>query len=282
MNSFVHRFLFDDLDIRGALVQLTDAWRPMHAGRGYLPAVRDLLGEVTAVTALIGGNLKSPARITIQLQGHGPVSLLVVDCDSGLRVRGVAHAREGLLAGSLSDLVGDGRIAMTLQAENGEPYQSLVPVEGDSVAASFEYFLAQSEQQPARLWLRADADRADCLFLQALPGAHARDPDGWNRVQRLGATVRRDELGLPPSTLLSRLFSEETVRLFTGRVVRFHCPRDEDRVRAMLVSLGRREVESILDEQGEIEVKDEMCNQRYRFGPEIVEQLFGPGERSLH
>jgi len=179
-------------------------------------------------------------------------------------------------------MVGAGRIALTLQGDTGEPYQSLVSVEGNSVAQSFEYFLAQSEQQPARLWLKADAHRADGLFLQALPRAGERDPDGWNRVQRLAETVRPEELGLEPAVLLGRLFAEETVRLFAGRPVSFHCPRDEDRVRAMLVSLGVEEVESILAERGEIEIKDEMCNQEYRFGPEIVEQLFGARGRSLH
>lgn len=282
MHSSVHSFLFEDLDIRGALVQLTDAWVPMHDTRGYSLEVRDLLGEVAGVTALIGANLKIPARITVQVQGPGPLSLLVVDCDSSLRMRGVAHVGGESPSGSLRDMVGAGRIALTLQGESGEPYQSLVPVEADTVAESFEYFLAQSEQQPARLWLRAAADRVDGLFLQTLPGAQGRDPDGWNRVQQLADTVRPDELGLAPSMLLARLFHEETVRLFDGRPVRFHCPRDEDRVRAMLVSLGRDEVHSILSEQGEIRIKDEMCNQEYRFGPEIVEQLFGPAGRSLH
>jgi molecular chaperone Hsp33 len=282
MHSSVHRFLFEDLDIRGALVQLTDAWVPMHAGRRYPTEVRDVLGEVAGVTALIGANLKIPARITVQVQGPGPLSLLVVDCDSGLRMRGVAHAGHEAPSGTLRDMVGAGRIALTLQGESGEPYQSLVPVEADTVAKSFEYFLAQSEQQPARLWLHASAERVDGLFLQTLPGAHVRDPDGWNRVQQLAGTVRPEELGLAPQRLLARLFHEETVRLFDGRPVRFHCPRDEDRVRAMLVSLGRDEVHGILVEQGEIRIKDEMCNQEYRFGPEIVEQLFGPAGRSLH
>ena len=93
----VERFLFEDLDIRGALVRLGPAWRQMHAGRGYADAARDLLGELTAVTALIGCNLKTPGRLTFHLRGHGPVRLLVVDCDERLRIRGLAKRTITLL-----------------------------------------------------------------------------------------------------------------------------------------------------------------------------------------
>ena len=281
-DSFVRRFLFTELDIRGILVQMGGAWRDMQAGRGYPPPVRDLLGEMTAVGALIGANLKASGRLTFQLQGHGPVSLLVVDCDEQLRLRGMARAEAEVDAAPTRQLLGDGRLVLTLDSNAGQPYQSHVPLEGDSIAAIFEHFLIQSEQQPARLWLTAGPERAAGLFLQRLPGADERDADGWNRVQQLAATVRAEEFDLPAETLLGRLFAEESIRLFDARPIAYHCPRDEDRVRGMLLRLGREEVESIIAEHGEIVVKDEICNQTYRFGPGIVEELFGPAQRTLH
>ncbi len=60
----VSGFLFEDLDIRGALVLLGPAWREMHANRGYSPTVRDLLGQLAAVTTLIGSNLKVPGHLS--------------------------------------------------------------------------------------------------------------------------------------------------------------------------------------------------------------------------
>ena len=303
----VHRFLFEPLDIRGALVQLGPAWREMQARRDYAPPVRDLLGELSAVTAVIGASLKVPGRLSFQLKGHGAVSLLVVDCrdhEGTLRLRGMARVDEaaggavppgltssptavrhesppGLTSG-VRGLLGDGQLVLTLQPDEGKPYQSVVPLVGDTLAAVFEHFLAQSEQQPAQLHLAADAGTACALFLQKLPGADARDADGWDRVRQLAATVRGDELSLPPEQLLRRLFPEEDVRLFRPRPVAWHCPRDEEKVRNMLQSLGREELERMLEDAGQIAVEDEICGQEYRFAPDVIDELFPPAGRVLH
>lgn len=283
----VHRFLLEDLDIRGALVQLGPSWSAMTARRNYAAPVRDLLGELAAVTALIGSNLKTPGRLSFQLQGHGPVSMLVMDCNEKLQLRGMAKSE--LDAGadahvaSAADLLGDGRLVLTLQPKTAQtPYQSVVPLTGQTLAAAFEHFLEKSEQQPARLWLAAGADSACGLFLQKLPNADILDPDGWDRIEQLAATVRPDELLLPPETLLTRLFNAENVRLYKPRHAAWHCPRDEEKVRNMLLSLGREEIESMLADAEVIAIEDEICGHEYRFGAEILDELFPPDGRILH
>jgi molecular chaperone Hsp33 len=271
----VRRFLFEDLDIRGAVVSLGNAWHELSAGRDNPPAVNALLGELAAVAALIAGNLKTPGRITFQLQGHGPVSLLLVDCDEQLRLRGTARTKVGSGGtASFTELLGDGQLVLTLHTNHGDPWQSIVPLAGDSLAEVFEHYLAQSEQQPAKLFLTATDDFAGGLFLQKLPDADAKDADGWNRLMHLVATLKPDELREPAPTLLMRLFAEENIRLFDPRPVRHHCPRDEEKVLGMLKSLGRSEVEAALAEQGELVVEDDICRQTYRFGPDVVPRLF--------
>ncbi|ENO80273.1 Hsp33 family molecular chaperone HslO [Thauera sp. 63] len=280
--SYVQRFLLEDLDIRGAVVRLTDVWQAMQHGRAYPEAVARLLGEMSAVSAVIAGNLKQPGRLTFQVSGHGPVSLLVIDCSEALNLRGYAKA-EGVLTGdSLGDLVGDGRLQLSLDVEGmDQPYQSLVPLEGDSIAACFEHYLEQSEQQPAGLWLAATEHAAAALFVQKLPGADARDLDGWSRVQQLANTVRNDELlGLEPQEILRRLFAEENVRLFEPRAATHDWPADPEKVATMLRSLGEDEVRAILAEHGEIVVHDDMSNHTYRFDAADVDALFQP--RTLH
>jgi len=271
----VRRFLFEDLDIRGAIVALGNTWHEMSVSRDLPPAVNALLGELAAVTALIAGNLKSPGRITFQLQGHGLVSLLLVDCDEQLRMRGTArHAYAVPPAPTFRDLLGDGQLALTLHTNVGNSYQSIVPLVGDSLTEVFEHYLVQSEQQPAKLFLTASEDFAGGLFLQKLPDADHKDADGWNRLLHLAATLKPAELATPVANLLMHLFPEENIRLFDPRPVRYHCPRDEQKVLAMLKSLGRAEVEAALAEQGGIAVEDEICRQEYRFGLEIVPRLF--------
>lgn len=287
MSDTFQRFIFEKLDIRGAFVQLETSWQAMQHGRAYSQPVLELLGQTTAVTTLIGSQLKTPGRLTFQLQGEGPVSLLVVDCDEQLRLRGMAKAA-AIVLGEISahELIGDGRLLLTLQSNDSrKPYQSFVPLEGDSIAAIFEHYLAMSEQQPTRLFLFADGERACGLFLQKLPetpGRHEDDEDGWNRVQQLAATVKPEEFSLPAAELLHRLFSEEDVRLFEPHAVTYHCPRDEEKVKGALLSLGRDEVQAILDEHGEIRVHDDICNHEYVFGAEIMEALFPATPRTLH
>lgn len=286
-SDFVVRFLLEELDIRGAFVRLEDAWRSLQARRNYCDTVRDLLGEMTATAVLVAGNLKQPGRLTFQLQGHGPVRMLVIDCTAELHLRGMAQAEADVARAPVSQLFGDGRLSLILQNEAArEPWQSLVPVAGDSIAAVFEHYLVQSEQQPARLWLAAGEEYACGLFLQKLPGADARDADGWARVELLAGTVTPEELqSLPADTLLGRLFPEETLRLFQPKPVVYDCPEDRDKVGSMLRSLGRAEVESILAEQGEIVVHDDICNREYRFDAGDLDELFpaeSPEKRTLH
>ena len=140
-----------------------------------------------------------------------------------------------------------------------------------------EHYLEQSEQQPTRLWLAASQETAAGLFLQALPGAALRDADGWNRVQILAGTVQPEELlGLGSIKLIESLFPEEDVRVYDPRPVSYHCPYDLAKVESMLQSVGQAECESILAEQGEIRVHDDICNHSYVLDAAAVAALFAP------
>ena len=286
--DFIQRFMFEALDIRGALVRFEQGWQEMQRGRGYGQIAARLLGEVSVVTLLIAAQLKQTARLTVQVRGCGPVETLVVDCDQQLRLRGMASAPPDLTDAPVQALLGGGHLVMTLQTDEAEtPYQSLVPLEGESVAAVFEHYLAQSEQQPAALFLHADADCATGIFLQKLPDADRKGADGWNRVCHLATTVTAEELKtLDPEALLGRLFAEEVdrggIRLFPPATPRHHCPRDEQKLRRLVLSLGRGEVEAILREQGEVHIHDDMCNHDYRFGPLDIQLLFGEAPPAVH
>jgi molecular chaperone Hsp33 len=156
-----------------------------------------------------------------------------------------------------------------------EPYQSLVPLNGDSIAEIFEHYLKQSEQQPARLFLAASPDGAAGIFLQKLPSADQCDPDGWARIEALASTVKTEELlSLPADELLLRLFHQETVRIFDAQPVVHDCPKDWAKVRAMLRSLGREEVDAVLLEHGEVLIQDDICNHEYRFDARAIDELF--------
>lgn len=275
--DYVQRFLFENLDIRGRLVCLTGAWQRMLDGRGYPDDIVALLGHTTALNVLLGANQKGAGRVTLQVQGTGPVKLLVSDCTADLRIRGMAsYDRPIADVSSERRLLGDGRLAVTLEdSQSGQVYQSLVPLEGETLEDIFLHYLSQSEQLSAFLRLYAD-DAALCgLLLEKLPGADGRDPDGWNRVTHLAATLTLEETrDAQPYDLLTRVFPEELMRVFRLYPVEYHCPYDEEKVKDMLRSLGRAEVESILAEQGEVVIRNEMCNHEYRFDAHAIAQVF--------
>lgn len=280
MNDAVQRFLFDDLDVRGAVVRLDAVWRKLLDGREYPAPVAELLGQMSATALLLADNLKQPARLTIQLRGNGPVSLLVIDCNEGLNLRCMAHHAEHLVAtpvaAPITELLGDGQLMLSLDAAAASaPYQSIVPLVGDSIAAVFEHYLQQSEQLESRFFLAASSTSATGLFLQKMPSADQRDADGWARIEALAATVRPEELlELPAEELLRRLFHEETVRVFTPRPVFNDCPPDWDKVRNMLLALGREDVYGSLKEKGSIVIRDELSNIEYRFSKTDIDLLF--------
>lgn len=280
----VVRFLFEELDIRGAVVKIDDTWRRIRHGREYPQQVQSLLGQMSAITAIIAANLKTPGRITFQLSGDGEIGLMVLDCSAELNLRGYAQCHSQFAHGELASLLGNGRLLLSLDVEGArQPFQSYVPIEGQTIAAVFEHYLAQSEQQPALLFLAADAETAAGLFLQKLPGADERDPDGWHRISQLAATLTDGELlSLTPEMLLMRLFHEETIRCFTPRPVTHHFPPDWERVRSTLRALGRAEIESILAEHGEVVVRDDLSNHTYRFDEHEARALFDQPPPTLH
>jgi molecular chaperone Hsp33 len=275
--DYVQRFLFENLDIRGRLVCLTGAWQRMLDGRGYPEDIVSLLGRTTALNVLLGANQKGAGRVTLQVQGTGPVKLLVSDCTAELRIRGMAHyERDDIPQDSERSLLGDGRLSVTLEdLKSGKFYQSLVPLEGETMEQIFTHYLAQSEQLSAYLRLCADDGALAGLLLEKLPNADLRDPDGWNRVTHFANTLTLEETrDAQPYDLLTRVFPEELMRVFRLYAVEYHCPYDEDKVKDMLRGLGRQEVESILAERGEVVIRNEMCNHEYRFDAAAVARLF--------
>lgn len=282
--DLIQRFLFEDLDVRGALVQLGPVWRQIQRNRDYPDAVRSLLGEMAAVTAIIAGNLKTPGRITFQLSGHGAVSLLVIDCSETLNLRGFAKSEGPIVGNSISELLGDGRLLLSLDVEGmQQPYQSYVPLEGETIASVFEHYLQQSEQAPAALFLAADGNNAAGLFLQKLPAADEKDADGWRRVHGLAQTITAGELlSLEAPVLLQRLFHEETLRVFEPKAVTHDFPLDREKISATLRALGRDEVESLLADHGEVVVSDDLSNHEYRFSADEARALFDTPPPNLH
>jgi len=302
MSDSLQRFLLQGAPVRGEIVSLDDAWLEVVRRHDLPPAVRDRLGELAAAALLLAASLKFDGSLVLQIHGDGPVALFVVECDAAGSFRATVKMREGAAVGpdaSLRELVdraGGGRFVVTLdprtRSPNRQPYQGIVPFEGESVARVLEHYMARSEQLPTRLWLAADGRRSVGLLLQRLPdggdapgglGPAAIDEDGWNRMQQLADTIHTDELlGLTPARVLRRLFWQESLHAFDRRDCRFACSCSREKVASMLRTLGRGEVDGILAEIGQVEVRCEFCNHAYAFDAVDCAGLFvqGPSVRA--
>ena len=287
----LHRFLFEQFPIRGHLVHLDASWQALIEHRDYPAAIRGVLGEAVAAALLLAATIKFDGVLSLQLQGDGPVHLLLVQCTSGLGVRGLARYREGDYSGerSISDLLGSGKLTVTLETDEGaQRYQGIVPITGGRLAESLQLYFENSEQLPTRLWLQSEAAGASGMLLQKLPAGSASatqpvaDPatvdDAWRRVQLIGDTLTPEELRtLSDQQILHRLFNEDDVRLFEPAPVFFRCRCSRERVSGMLQGLGEQETRSILTERGAVEVRCDFCNRAYVFDAVDVAQLFNTG-----
>jgi molecular chaperone Hsp33 len=280
----LHRFLFEQYPIRGHLVHLDAAWRALIEHRDYPGPIRDLLGEAVAASLLLAATIKFDGVLSLQLQGDGPVHLMLAQCTSGLGVRGLARYRDGGEDSRGSGgLIGAGNLTVTLETDAGaQSYQGIVPIAGGRLAESLQLYFENSEQLPTRLWLHADAQGASGMLLQKLPEAGSPDAadaadidDAWRRVQILAETLTPEELRtLTDAQILHRLFNEDDVRLFEPSPVYFRCRCSRERVAGMLQGLGEAETRSVLAERGEVEVRCDFCNRAYVFDSVDVAELF--------
>lgn len=276
MSDSLQRFLLEGTPVRGEIVQLDATWRAVLERRDYPQPLEALLGEMMAAGALLSATLKFEGALIMQMQGDGPVRLLVVEATSEHTLRATAKWEGEVPSGGIRELLGNGKFVITIAPESGkQAYQGVVALEGETVAEVLEHYMAKSEQLATRLWLASDTARAGGLLLQQLPGHPDHDPDAWNRATMIGETItKRELLDLPARNIIHRLYHQEDIRLFEERPTAFRCSCTRERVTSMLRLLGSEEVRSILDEQGKIEVACEFCGRQYVFDAVDAEQVF--------
>jgi molecular chaperone Hsp33 len=278
----LRRFMLEEHPVRGHWVLLGEAWRELRSLQPYPPVVDELLGQAVTAAVLLAATLKFEGKLTLQLSGTGPVSLLVAQCTHDFRIRAVAQHAETLDPDSaFHTLVGSGRLVVTIEAtERGTRYQGIVPLEGASMSSCLETYFATSEQLPTRLCLASDAEHAGGLLIQKLPAAGgeaagAVTQEAWEQLTHgLDELAPAGLLETPIDTLLPQLCGPFDSRLFAASQVQFECGCSRERVAAVLRSLGKAEVDSVLAEQGSVTVTCEFCRRPYRFDAVDAVSLF--------
>ena len=236
------RFIFDDQPVRGLHVQLQSVWQHIVQRKPYPAAIRSALGELLAAGVLLSSNLKLPGKLILQIQGQGDLKMLVAETDSNHSCRATARWNEqaNLDDGrSLIELLGENAVfGITLQPNEGEPWQGIVPLEGSSIAEMLSAYMRRSEQLDTHISLAASEHAAGGLLLQRLPEQQI-DADAWAHYTTLADTVTPQELiELDAQHLLYRLFHETPPRVFEPEQIEFACTCSRGKVSDMLLLLG--------------------------------------------
>ncbi len=276
----IQRILFEQIDVRGVVAGLDASYQEVLSRHEYPPVIQRLLGEMLAAVSMLSVTLKFEGRLLLQAQGEGTVSLLMAECNHHQNVRAIARYNgevDETLA--FNELLEKGRIALTIEPEQGQRYQGVVPLEHPTLAECLQAYFEQSEQLGTSIHLAADGTHAAGLMLQVLPAEETGEED-WSRVSMLASTLKDEELlTLDNEALLFRLFHEETCRLYEPESLVFKCDCSRERSADALKFMTEEELLSILAEQnGLIDVGCQFCNQQYHFDETDIRALFSePG-----
>ncbi|AYN28528.1 MULTISPECIES: Hsp33 family molecular chaperone HslO [Buttiauxella] len=286
----LHRYLFENFAVRGELVTVSDTWQQIMEHHDYPAPVKTILGELLVATSLLTATLKFDGDITVQLQGDGPMNLAVINGNNNQQMRGVARYKGEIPADAdLKTLVGNGYLVITITPAEGERYQGVVGLEGDTLAACLEDYFLRSEQLPTRLFIRTgDVEGkpvAGGMLLQVLPAQDAQ-ADDFNHLAALTETIKAEELlTLPANDVLWRLYHEEEVTLYDPQNVEFKCTCSRERCADALRTLPDEEVNSIIADEGEIDMNCDYCGNHYVFNSMDIAEIrnnASPADPQVH
>lgn len=274
----LQRFLFENLPVRGEMISLSQTYQSIIENHDYPNVVKKLLGELLATTSLLTATLKFEGDITLQLQGDGPLRLLVINGNNHQEMRGVARFSEEIDENmSLKELVGNGFLVMTIMPKNGQRYQGIVAIEYDSIAKCVEHYFVQSEQLLTRIFLFSDPDFkggfAAGVLLQELPGEE-KNPEEFERLCILTETLKADEMfTLSHEEVLHRLFHEDDVTVFDATPIIFKCSCNRARSENALLTLSDDALQELLADKDYIEMHCDYCNTNYSFNADEINRL---------
>ncbi|RUO42981.1 Hsp33 family molecular chaperone HslO [Aliidiomarina taiwanensis] len=286
-HNSIYRFTFAEHDVRGELVQLNSSYAALCDKHHYPAPVAKLLGELLAVTSLLTATLKFEGHINVQVQGSGPLNFATVNGRHDQKLRGLARTRAELTDDSLLGMLGDDALLiLTLTPEQGERYQGMVKIEGNSLAKALETYFDQSEQLSTRIWLHADPERhqAAGFMLQVLPVAQnapstakEKQQESFEHFTTLASTLTQEEIfTLPVEDILHRLFHEDDIRLYPEQEVAFYCGCSRERTANALRSVERSELREILETEGRLVLSCDYCLTEYSYDAIDVEALDSP------
>jgi len=277
--------------VRAFAVRTTGLVEELRQRHDTWPTATAALGRTLTAAAMMGTMLKGEEQLTIQVQGNGPIGQIVVDANAKGDVRGyVNEPHVHLPSNSMGKLdvagaVGrEGYLHVTKDLGMKEPYRGSIPIVSGELGEDFTYYFAVSEQTPSAVGLGVlvapdnSVIVAGGFIVQLLPGL--TDEEITVIEQAVGAMPPVTSLldqGLELDEMLRRFLPD--VEILEQMDVQFQCKCSRDRVEQTLVSLGKSELEQLIEEDGKAEVVCHFCNEAYTFERDELQQIL---EKAIH
>lgn len=286
MNSAdsLHRFIFENIPIRGEYVFLQESFQTIIEQHNYPEALRRLLGEALCVSALLSAVIKFNGRLTVQFRGKGRLKLLLAQCTNHFHLRGLAKWEGDLSYHDLMNAFQDGVLVIMLDTgKTKSNYQGIVAWRGNSLVDSIEGYFQESEQLPTKLWLTVNSHSAVGLLLQSVPAKELNKPSiekevfatQWSHINKLMTNFDpKAMLSVGYPAILNKLYPQEDIRIFPSVPVSFRCTCSRKKGEDAILLLGHEEAEAELKAKSNIVVNCDFCNKEYIFDRIDVAKIF--------
>ncbi len=251
------------------------------------PTASAALGRTMTAALMLGSMLKGEEKITVKIDGGGPIGIILADANANGEVRGYVTNPQTHLDSNqngkldVSGAVGhEGTLTVVKDIGMRDYFTGQVPLVSGEIAEDFTYYLAKSEQVPSSVGLGVlvnpdnSIQAAGGFMIQMLPGASEETIRGIEeRLQTIPPVSQMIQNGLNPEQILDEVLGPDNVQILDKVPVRFKCGCSHERLANALVSLGKDEIEDIMAKEGKAEAQCHFCNEIYNFTYEDLIRL---------
>ncbi|HGO9416969.1 TPA: redox-regulated molecular chaperone HslO [Bacillus cereus] len=287
MKDYLVKALAFDGEVRAYSVRTTNTVSEAQRRHDTWRTASAALGRSLTAGTMMGAMLKGEQKLTIKVEGNGPIGPILVDAHANGDVRGYVtnpHVDfEGTEQGKLRvyQAVGtEGFVTVIKDIGMREPFIGQSPIVSGELGEDFTYYFAVSEQTPSSVGVGVLVNGDDSILaaggfiLQIMPGAQDETISFIeDRLQKIPPVSTLIEQGLSPEELLYAVLGEDKVKVLEKMDVQFNCTCSRERIESVLISLGKTELEQVREEEEETEVHCHFCNERYKFSKEDITNL---------
>lgn len=287
MSDYILRATAANLKIRAFAIQSTELVEYARQRHNTSPVATAALGRLLSAGAMMGVMMKGDKDVlTLQMKGDGPIEGLLVTADSHGNVKGYPGNPTVLIpanyAGKLDvgAAIGYGELIVIKDLGMKEPYVSQTPLGTSEVAEDLTYYFAKSEQTPSSVALGVLMNKnntvaqAGGFIIQVMPGIEDEVVDRLEKkISGITSVTSMMEQGMGPEEILQEVLGEFQLEIIDKIPTQFYCDCSKSKVSRALIAMGKEELQSIIDDGKEIEVKCHFCNTAYTYSIREVQFL---------